>query len=177
MFILVHVHPHTQRQRGGMWSWSNLHVVRSSSSQPMSSSIDGFPPSLSQCLFQQDMEMENPRLNIFHCGSAETNRAGVVYLDRHEIKPEAKAKLNLWDENHKRISLIDRAIWANRRFSPVYSVELICVCSKDRNVSMSQSLSAVGMRVFCFILKVLVFTRFTLLLLDVREPHFPLHND
>lgn len=36
--------------------------------------------------------------------------------------------------------------------------------------------SAVSRRMFYFILKWTVFTRFTSLLLDVWEPHFPLHN-
>lgn len=30
--VLVHVRPHTQTHRGGMWSWWDLHVSRSSSS-------------------------------------------------------------------------------------------------------------------------------------------------
>lgn len=85
-----------QTQRGGMWSWRDLHVSRSSSSsEPMSSSVDsdGFPLSLSQCLFQQNMEKlvsERSRLNIPHYGSERWEKPE-VYFDVHEIKPEAKA--------------------------------------------------------------------------------------
>lgn len=55
---------------------------------------EGFPRSLSQCLFQWSVEMEKPvskrlRLNISHCGSAETNRSEMGHLDRHDIKLEA----------------------------------------------------------------------------------------
>lgn len=46
--------------------------------------------------------------------------------------------------------LIDRAIRGNRCLSPVYSVELIFMRSKDGKASASQSLSAVGRMVFYF---------------------------
>lgn len=85
-----------QTQRGGMWSWGDLHVSRSSSSsEPMSSSVDsdGFPLSLSQCLFQQNTEelvSERSRLNISHHGSERWEKPDACF-DGHEIKREAKA--------------------------------------------------------------------------------------